>query len=336
MSFHTEIQIPEFSEKMDYSKSMMYMGSCFSENIGQKMVDLKFNVDLNPFGILYNPVSIANSLKILIDKRFFSEYDLFQDQGLWNSFYHHSRFSDVDPDVVLKRINSRIESSSEFLKNADFLVLTFGTAYAYELKSLGQIVSNCHKVPASQFMPVRLGVHEIAESYRNLMEELWSINPKLKIIFTVSPIRHWKDGAVNNQVSKSILLLAIDRLKKGYDEKVCSYFPAYELVMDELRDYRYYAEDMLHLNSVAIDYIFDRFSKVMISKDSEPISNEVVKIMKAIQHRPFNSNSAEHEKFLNSTLKEIDKLTSTFPSFDFAEERKYLEQELASFKGSAT
>ena len=302
MSFFTEIQIPEFFWEMDYSKSMMLMGSCFTENIGQKLLDLKFKVDINPFGILYNPESIATSLKILLAKRTFSENDLFSDHGLWNSYYHHSRFSDIDRDVSLRKINDRITSSNEFLKSANFLVLTYGTAWVYELKNTGQIVSNCHKVPASEFKRFRLGVNEITDVYRELLEQIWQLNPDLKVIFTVSPIRHWKDGATENQLSKATLLLAVDQLIRGFGNQACAYFPSYEIVMDELRDYRFYAEDMLHLSPVATDYIFERFSKVMITKESMNISKSVLKVRKAFEHRPVNSKSMEYKKFLHSNL----------------------------------
>jgi len=334
MSFFTEIQIPEFPWKMDYSKSMMFFGSCFSENIGQKLIDMKFNIDMNPFGILYNPESIATSLKILLEKKLFAESDLFQDQGLWNSYYHHSRFSDVDGEAALEKINKRILASYEFLKTTDFLVITFGTAWVYKLKKTGQIVSNCHKVPATHFNSFRLGVHEISEAYRILLEELWSINPKLKVIFTVSPIRHWKDGAIENQLSKATLLLAIDQLKATFSDQVITYFPSYELMMDELRDYRFYAEDMLHLSSVATDYIYDRFSKVLISQKSHRITKNVLKIRKAVLHRPVNSTSVEYEKFLLSNLEEINSLTSSFPFLNFDEEKAYFEQKLVVFQNS--
>ncbi len=334
MSFFTEIQIPEFPWEMDYSKSMMLMGSCFSENIGQKLIDLKFRIDMNPFGILYNPESIANSLKILLEKQTYTEKDLIFDQGFWSSFSHHSRFSDADREAALQKINSRIESSNEFLKNADFLIITWGTAWVYELRETGQIVSNCHKVPASEFKRFRLGVSEITEVYRELLEELWKINPKLKVIFTVSPIRHWKDGAVENQVSKATLLLAIDRLKTGFGNQRCSYFPAYELMMDELRDYRFYAEDMLHLSPVAVDYIFNRFCQSLISKESLNLFPPITKILKAIQHRPVNPQSGEYEKFLRQNIKAITNLLSDFPYLDFSREKTYLEQELNVFSES--
>jgi len=332
MSFFTEINIPEFPLKMDYSKSMMLMGSCFTENIGQKLLDLKFKVDMNPFGILYNPMSIANSLKILLEKRIFTEKDLFNDHGLWNSYFHHSRFSDIDRDAALQKISERIAISNEFLETADFLIITFGTAWVYELKETGKIVSNCHKVPASEFKRFRLGVFEITETYRELLEQIWKINPGLKVIFTVSPIRHWKDGAVENQLSKATLLLAIDQLIRGFGNQVCAYFPSYEIVMDELRDYRFYAEDMLHLSPVATDYIFERFSKVIISSESKEISKKIEKLKKSMDHRPVNPKTNEYKDFIYLNLNQIEQLMADFPSLDFTRERNYFEQELTRFQ----
>jgi hypothetical protein len=311
---------------------MMLMGSCFTENIGQKLLDQKFDVDMNPFGILYNPESISNSLKILLEKRIFTEKDLFNDQGLWNSFYHHSRFSDIDQKVTLENINNRISSSHKFLKTADLLIITFGTAWVYELKNTGQIVSNCHKLPGSDFKRFRLKVHEITEVYRELLEEIWKFNPAVKIIFTVSPIRHWKDGAVENQLSKATLLLAIDQLIRGFGNQVCGYFPSYEIMMDELRDYRFYAEDMLHLSPVATDYIFDRFSKVMISSESKEISKRILKLKKSMDHRPVNRGANEYKEFILSGIRQIEKLNFDFPTIDFTSERIYFEQELAHFQ----
>jgi len=332
MSFFTEIEISEFPFKMDYSKSMMLFGSCFSENIGQKLIDLKFKVDMNPFGILYNPESIANSLKLLLKNQTFTESDLFFDQGLWNSFYHHSRFSDVNREMALEKINSRIKLSAEFLKTSDFLMITFGTAWVYELISTGQIVSNCHKIPAKQFNRFRLGVNEISEAYHHLLDELWKFNPNLKIIFTVSPIRHWKDGAVENQVSKSTLILSIERLITGIENRNCSYFPSYEIMMDELRDYRFYAEDMIHLSPVATDYIFDRFSKFLISKESMNLVDNVMKIRKAVMHRPVNSSSVEYKKNLLLNMDKINKLTLCFPYLNFEQEKSSLKQKLTDFQ----
>ena len=328
MPFFTEIQIPAYSCQLDYSKRMMLLGSCFSENIGQKLLDLKFSVDMNPFGILYNPDSIANSLEILLEKKIFTADDLFQDQGVWNSFYHHSRFSDVDQGKVLEKINERISSSHDFLGKADFLAITFGTAWVYQLKQTGQIVSNCHKISAAGFNRFRLDVEQITNRYSKLLQDLLQFNPDLKFIFTVSPIRHWKDGAVENQLSKATLLLAIDKLIKEFSENTCSYFPSYEIMMDELRDYRFYAEDMLHISPVATDYIFGRFCNAMVSAESMEISAKVARIIRSVQHRPFNPSSSEYEKFLRVNLAEIEKLNAKFPFLDWSEECTHFSQEL--------
>lgn len=334
MSFFTEIKIPEFPWKMDYSKSMMFFGSCFSENIGQKLLDLKFNIDLNPFGILFNPVSIANSLKLLLEKKVFTENDLFYDQGQWNSFYHHSRFSDTNREAALEKINNRIVQSHEFLSKADFLLITFGTSWVYEFRKTSQVVSNCHKIPSAEFRRYRLDVAEITQMYGELISELLRFNPKLKVIFTVSPIRHWKDGAVENQVSKSVLLLAINQLLNAPENSMARYFPSYEIVMDELRDYRFYAEDMIHISPVGIDYIFERFNRALMSAESIQLTKEVLKIRKALLHRPVNSLSPEYEKFLLYNLAEINKLTINFPYLNFVNEKKQLEQDIAGFQES--
>ncbi|MDP2112501.1 MAG: GSCFA domain-containing protein, partial [Bacteroidota bacterium] len=244
------------------------------------------------------------------------------------------RFSDTERDKVLEMINNRIAQSGDFLLKADFLVITFGTSWVYELKKTGQIVSNCHKAPSSEFKHYRLGVYEITEAYRELMDELWKFNPNLKVVFTVSPIRHWKDGAVENQVSKATLLLAIDRLLNGFGDSNCRYFPSYEIMMDELRDYRFYAEDMLHLSPVATDCIFDRFSKTIISNESMNVAKDVVRILKAVLHRPVHSFSDEYKKFLLYNLEEIIKLTINFPYLNFASEKMFLEQKLTGFQES--
>ncbi|MEI8112549.1 MAG: GSCFA domain-containing protein [Bacteroidia bacterium] len=330
MSLITKIQIPDFPSKIDHSKSMMFMGSCFSENMGQKLIDQKFNVDMNPFGILYNPESIGNSLRILLEKSVFTEADLFQDQGLWNSFSHHSRFSDTNPEVALEKINSRIQSSHNFLKKADFLMITLGTSWIYKLINSGQVVANCHKVSAAQFDRYRLKVNEIVDTYEALLEKLWAFNPNLKVIFTVSPIRHLKDGAIENQLSKSTLLLAIDHLISKFGDRGCYYFPSYEIMMDELRDYRFYAEDMIHLSPLAINYIFERFTKSMFTVESMEIATEVLKVRKAMEHRPVNPQTAEFRKFINSSLVQIGQLSQRLSYLDFTLEKEYFEHKMTS------
>ncbi|MDP4186326.1 MAG: GSCFA domain-containing protein, partial [Bacteroidota bacterium] len=222
--FRTEVQIPEYSWRLDHSHQIMMIGSCFSENIGQILIQNKFPVDLNPFGILFNPTSIAQSLELLIEKKVFTEEDLFYHAGIWNSFAHHSRFSSVDKDIALDTINRQVQTSSENLRNASSLIITFGTAWVYEYQKTGQIVSNCHKLPANEFKRYRLSIPEIMDQWINVLHRLWEINPELRILFTVSPIRHWKDGPNENQLSKSTLLLAVDHLVKEFGPEKAAYF----------------------------------------------------------------------------------------------------------------
>lgn len=336
MRLLTEIWVNESIHKIDYATPVMMMGSCFTENIGQKLENLKFNTDISPFGILYNPQSIADSLRRLIRCHSFSSDELFFDQGQWNSFMHHSRFSGTNQNDVLQGINNRLIYSSNFLKQARFLILTFGTAWVYQWAKNGKVVSNCHKVPAREFNRYRLSVDEMVSDYQNLLSELKEFNPKIEVVFTVSPVRHWKDGAIENQRSKAALLLAIDELLKKGADNYCSYFPAYEIMMDELRDYRFYAADMLHPNEVAVDYIFEKFSKVMISEESAILSKDVLKILQAAGHRPFNSASEEYRKFLLYNLREIDRLTKNFPFLNLEKEKVHFADQIAGFDQNET
>ncbi|MDX9881140.1 MAG: GSCFA domain-containing protein [Prolixibacteraceae bacterium] len=331
MKFFTEVEIPPCPWKIDYQSGVMLMGSCFTENIGQRLANLKFNVDVNPFGILYNPVSLANSLKLLMQPRQFEADDLFSDRGVWNSFLHHSRFSGTGKEQVLHTINHQLQQSSLFLREARFLILTFGTAWVYESIHSKQVVSNCHKLPACEFHRYRLTVDEIVATYRTLTDDLQKFNPNIKIVFTVSPIRHWKDGAIENQRSKATLLLAVDQIVKEYGAALCYYFPSYEILMDELRDYRFYASDMLHLSDTAVEYIYSRFCRTMVSDDSLKLAEEVLKIRKAAMHRAFNPASEEYRKFLLYNLRQIDRLTEIFPFLNFKIEKTYFQGEMTRF-----
>ena len=306
--FQTTVEIPQFPKKTGYNMKNMFIGSCFTEKVGSIMETLKFQTDINPFGIIYNPASIAGGIWHLLQKTEFRKEDLIEHNGLWHSFSHHGHFSSGSVDETLQKINERIEYSSGFLKNADFLFLTFGTAWIYEHKKTGKVVSNCHKIPDVEFKRYRLTVDEISEEYKNLLSEINKKNPDCHVIFTVSPIRHWKDGAIENQRSKATLLLAIDKILAEQENKNCSYFPAYEIVMDELRDYRFYADDMIHISDVAINHIWEIFEKNLIDTESAKIIPQIQKINKALQHRPFNANSPEYVSFLKSISEKVKEL----------------------------
>ena len=329
--FQTIVDVPQFQWQTGYKKKNLFMGSCFTENIGAKMEALKYPVDINPFGILYNPLSVANGLQLLLEKKRFSSDDLFEHNGLWHSFSHHGRFSNTEQNVVLDDINTRIKSSATFLKQADFLFLTFGTAWIYRYKESGELVSNCHKIPAREFVRERLSVQQIVEIYRELLTKIWQINPDLKVVFTVSPIRHWKDGAVENQRSKSTLILAVDQLIQELGTEKCAYFPSYEIVMDELRDYRFYAEDMLHISEVAIKHIWSRFEAALVGAESIEIGREVQKINNAVKHRPINKKSLEYSKFLFSFLNKLELLENRFPYLNLKLEKEYFNVQIEEF-----
>jgi hypothetical protein len=320
--FHTIVDIPVFKWRTGYTKKSMFLGSCFTENIGARMATLKYKVDINPFGILYNPVSVANGLKILLDGRRFNSSDLVQADGLWHSFSHHGRFSSSREQETLNAINARLESSADFLSTTDFLFITFGTAWVYRFKKNGQVVANCHKIHPDQFERVRLSVDEIVDDYTNLLLEIKKVNASVQIVFTVSPIRHWKDGAIENQRSKSVLLLAIDKLVNEFGVDFCAYFPSYEIMMDELRDYRFYAPDMLHVSDVAVDHIWEKFESHLIDTESRHIAKKVHKIVKAANHRPLHENTDEYKRFLMQMNKKAVELELGNELLDLTNEKK--------------
>ena len=329
--YFTQVKIGDIGWRISYKDKLVMMGSCFSENIGGKLQQLKFQVDLNPFGVIYNPLSVAKSLRRLLADKPYTREDLFEHQGIWGSFDHHSRFSATSAEDALSKMNERLRLSRSFLKEAGYLFITFGTAWVYERKATGEVVSNCHKFPSDDFKRFRLTSGEIVDVYRDLLQALWVFNPGLKIIFTVSPIRHWKEGATGNQLSKAVLLLAADRLITGFGEELCVYFPSYEIVMDELRDYRFYAPDLLHLNQVAVDHIWEKFSRSILAEDSLRLSKSIMKIIRATEHRAFNPGSESYKYFLLNSLNEVNELTISFPYLNLEEEKSFFQQELQEY-----
>lgn len=325
MELYTRILLPKARFSFSYEDRVVMMGSCFAENIGRKLEENKFSVDINPFGTLYNPASVAEGLRMLLRPERFTPGDLFQHEGIYHSFTHHSRFSAPSEEECLGHINSRLSESSDFLRKATRLVITLGTAFVYRLKSDGRIVSNCHKLPEKMFDRQLLSVGEIVAEWKGLLLSLWEQNPELKILFTVSPIRHWKDGAHGNQLSKATLLLAIDALQKEFPEHT-AYFPAYEIMMDELREYRFYADDMLHPSTTAIEYIWERFTGSMLSPDSLSILKEWKDIQKAINHKPFQPESEAYKRFISQTLLKMERLNEKFPYFDMTNEVEMIKK----------
>jgi hypothetical protein len=323
-AFRTEIEIPEQGININHQHKCMFVGSCFAESIGKRMADVKIPVDINPMGIQYNPVSVQNTLEFLMNGTRFSAIDLNHNDELWYSLYHHSQFSHFDQKTCLRKINERLETSSEFLKEADFLFITFGTAWVFEDKKTGIIVSNCHKQPANKFDRFMLMTNEIISDYQDLIEKLQLFNPKLQIVFTVSPIRHFKDGFVANQLSKSSLIVSVHQLANVF--KSVSYFPSFEIMMDDLRDYRFYEEDMIHPNHIAINYIWNKFADCYFGEETRMLNSKIEKIIKAKQHKPFNPDGESYKTFKTSNLEKIDLLLKRHSYLDLKAEIDYFSK----------
>ena len=321
--FITRVNIPEPDFRIDYQAGLFFMGSCFSDNVGNRVKNLKFKVCHNPFGVVYNPLSLANNLQLLSDKKEFTENDLDFYNELWFSFAHYTLFSDPDKDTCLKKINRSFAEARERLQKTDVLFLTLGTSWAYRYNKSGVIVSNCHKIPSKEFTRIFSTTENTVNKLEQVIEHLRSKNPGLKIVFTISPVRHWKDGAIENQRSKSALILAVKELENSL--KNIYYFPAYEIFMDELRDYRFYTSDMLHPSEVAIDYIWNRFSDTFFAPETISIIKNVEKISKSLQHRPHHTPTEAYRKFQSSLIKQIDALEKKYSFLNFSKEKEDLK-----------
>jgi hypothetical protein len=323
MNLISKIDLPKSSVEISYDDQHMLVGSCFAENIGNRLIDNQFRADLNPFGILYNPESIALSIRRLMMNKRWKPEELFFSDGLYYSFGHHGSFSDSTEEDCLRKINERLLASAVNLQKTSRLFITFGTAYLYRLKATGEVVANCHKQPAGLFVRERLSVAEIVEPWEKLLSGLFEMNQELILFFSVSPVRYWQDGVHENQLSKSILLLAIEQLQARFPEQTV-YFPAYELMMDELRDYRFYAGDLFHPSDTAIQYLWERFADTYMNEQTRRLMNEIEQIKKALNHRPLNRQGESYKQFISQTLLKIEQLNEKMPYICFEKETEAL------------
>jgi hypothetical protein len=321
MELRTTFNIEPSTDKITYNDKVLFIGSCFASSIGSQMEVGRMPVMINPAGTVFNPVSVCNTLETISNgKEFFIE-DLHFYDGTWLSFYHYTDFSSGDPSRVLEKINRRSKEAFDFLKYAHFLFITFGTARVYKLRKSDLIVSNCHKIPSEQFESKLLTAEEIVTLWTGQLDKLHSLFPELKVIFSISPVRHWKDGAHGNQISKSTLFIAVEELLKH--KTTPQYFPAYELVMDDLRDYRFYNDDMLHPSASAINYIWEAFTECYFNNNTLSIWKEVAKVSRAFNHR-FNSDSEiKKNYFAAKLLKQISDLKVKVPTIDLSREEEY-------------
>ena len=316
MQFRTPIPIPKSNCPIDYNSKIMSLGSCFAVNMAAKLDYFKFQNSSNPFGILFHPLAIEKLIDFAVSGKQFTENDVFFYNDRWHCFDVHSDLSNSSKEDLLASLNALIKSTNQHITESTHIVITYGTSWIYRNIESDFIVANCHKVPQKQFKKELLSVEEIQECIGNTVRLIQSVNPICSIIFTVSPVRHIKDGFVQNQWSKANIISA---LHKTFDfrRSTVSYFPSYEIMMDELRDYRFYAEDMLHPNQVAIDYIWKRFKETTISETAFGTMDEVLTVQKSLSHKPFNPKSESHLKFESKVREKITKLESEYSFMKF-------------------
>lgn len=321
MKFRTEIPIIKSKKQLGYADGVVFIGSCFSVNIHKKMDELKFNSLSNPFGIVYNPLSVSTQLTRIVENELYSESDVQFHNERWFSFDHHSDFSFTNKNECLSAINQSLNTAHEHLKSAKFLFLTLGTSWVYHRNENNEIVSNCHKISAKEFTKFMASTDDMVTQLLFAITEIKKLNPEIQMVFSISPVRHLADGFFENQVSKGRLFDAIYQIQQK--DKTIRYFASYELVLDDLRDYRFYNSDLIHPSKEAIDYIWEKFATTYISTQAQDIISKVEKMIQASNHRPFNPKSEGHQKFISKTLLEIESLKKVVYG-DFEVEQKKL------------
>ena len=315
MKLRTEISLLKEHNLIDYDSNLVLLGSCFSDNIGEKLSYFKFKNLINPFGILFHPIAIENFILNSVNEKHFIDSDVFCHNEIWHSFETHSIFNSLSKKELLASINSAVKLSYQHLQKATHIVITLGTAWVYRFIETDTIVANCHKIPQKKFSKELLSINEIAESLNASISLIKSLQKDVEIIFTVSPIRHLKNGFVENKLSKAHLLSAIHEVIDP-KEKI-HYFPSYEIMMDELRDYRFYADDMIHPNTTSIQFIWEKFRDTWVSDKAINIMEEVNSIQKSLAHKPFNAESEQYHEFLKNLEDKIQQLHLKLPEINF-------------------
>ncbi|TDQ33405.1 GSCFA domain-containing protein [Zeaxanthinibacter enoshimensis] len=311
MELLTRVPISNSAHPIDYSSKVLVLGSCFAEHIGGKLGYYQFRSLLNPFGIIYQPQAIYEIVRRSLEKDHFTGDDLFFLNERWHCFAVHSDLSHTDKDTLLRNLNGALDETAAYIKKATHLLITLGTAWVYRYKRTGKLVANCHKVPQREFRKELLTQPVIAGYLEQLAQLVRKVNPGLQIVYTVSPVRHLRDGFTENQRSKAHLIAAVHTLKGA------TYFPSYELMMDELRDYRFYGPDMVHPNEIAINYIWERFKASSVAAGAYPVMEQVEAVRRGKAHRPYNPNSQAHRSFLQSLEQKITDLKRSYPFMEF-------------------
>jgi hypothetical protein len=316
MNFTTKIPIQKYNHPITFDSKIMLLGSCFAESMGKKFDYFKFQNTTNSFGIIFNPVSLAKLIERSAQKEYYTEEDIFFHNDLWQCYEVHSELSHPDKELFLSNLNSIVELTHRHIGSLTHCIITLGTSWVYRNIETNEIVANCHKVPQKQFSKELLSPEIIAQSIESILFTISVVNPNCNFVFTVSPVRHIKDGFAENTLSKSHLISALHKTITHLPSPI-SYFPSYEIMMDELRDYRFYAEDLLHPNQTAIDYIWIQFFENYISESEFGLMNQICEVQRALQHRPFNPNTESYLKFLEHLNLKIDKIKSKLPKISF-------------------
>ena len=324
MQFQLELNIPPFQRQIEYTDEILLIGSCFTEHIADRLIQHKFKLLSNPHGILFNPLSVAHSLNSYIDNKIYTEQDLFQLNELWNSWDHHTRFSNIDKQAALNAINQSQAASHNVIKKAGWVIITLGSAFQYYLVDQNRPVANNHRAPAQWFEKKLLTIDEIEKGLSHTLDKLIALNPGVNIMFTISPVRHIRDGVIENNSSKARLIEAVHELCSKYNNGC--YFPAYELVIDILRDYRFYDIDFVHPNYMATSFVWEQFLKACMSNGTINIMQEVQDIMTARNHRPRFPQTAAHQKFLADYAKKTEALIKRFPYLDMNDEMAWFRK----------
>jgi hypothetical protein len=324
MDFRRELIVRSFPEKISIKDPIMLVGSCFSENLGEKLRHNRFNVMVNPSGIMFNPVSITRSLTSYITGHPYDRSMIFRTQEWWTSWDHHTKFSHADPDALLEMMNTSLNEAHDFLRKTKWLIITLGSAWVYQLDN-GEVVANCHKVPTDKFRKKLLAVEDVLSSLDNLIHRLFIYNPGIKIMFTISPVRHLRDGFIENNRSKAVLIQAVHHLVDKFSNLF--YFPSYELVIDDLRDYRFYAEDMVHPNYQATEYVWQKFVDACMDAGTLNVMKEINMVNAARAHKPFQPQSEAHRKFRRQQFDMLLRLEQEYPFLNWQEDIEHFRDQ---------
>ncbi len=331
MLFRSEFTPKAFPIKIKHTDKLLLVGSCFTEQIGKKLAVHKFAVLENPNGILFNPISIAKALKSYVNEKTYTKAELFYYNELWASREHHTVFSDMEKEIALKKINASQKVASDFIKNADWILITLGSAFVYEwIDNIDEgnyenVAANCHKIPIDKFNRRLTTASELILLLQKMQKNVHSINPTAKFIYTISPVRHLREGFVENNRSKATLIQAVHELTNDTN---IFYFPAYELIIDDLRDYRFFAEDLVHPNYAATNYVWEKFVPAVVEEASQKLMEEINEINAAMNHKPFNPSSEAHKKFKGSIFKKIKTMQLNYPYLSLIKEEKFFTNEI--------